>query len=170
MLPCCPDLCYSLGRQLCSLTGGSFESTQTEGSVVFNRLRANWNFLWCEGTQRKSCKLGTLAELPTKADALRKAEAVRRDLRLQRERTIVTVRQLVEQYRTEKIPQRYSTRRGYEVWLLHRILPRWADSPITDLQAWPVELWLQSLELSPKSKAHIKGLLHILWGSCDVAW
>lgn len=46
-----------------------------KGSVVFNQLRATWNFLWCEGTQRKSCKLGTRAELPTKADALRKADA-----------------------------------------------------------------------------------------------
>jgi integrase len=31
------------------------------------------------------------------------------------------------------------------------------------MQARPVELWLQSRELTPKSKAHIKGLLHVLW-------
>ena len=94
-----------------------------KGSVVFNRLRATWNFLWCEGNQRRSRKLGTLVELPTKADALRKAEAVRRDLRLQRERAIVTVRQLVEQFRVERMPERFSTRYGYEAWLRTTFCP-----------------------------------------------
>ena len=134
-----------------------------KGSVVFNRLRATWNFLWCEGNQRRSRKLGSLVELPTKADALRKAESVRRDLRLQRERAIVTVRQLVEQYRTEKMPARASTRRGYEAWLDNHVIPYWGECPITEVQARTVELWLQSLTLAPKSKLHIRGLLSILW-------
>ena len=134
-----------------------------KGSVVFNRLRATWNFLWCEGNQRRSQKLGTLIELPTKTDALRKAEAVRRGLRLQRERAIVNVGQLVEQYRAEKMPARASTKRGYEAWIDNHIMPRWGNCLITDVQARPVELWLRSLELSPKSRVHIRGLLHVLW-------
>jgi integrase len=36
-------------------------------------------------------------------------------------------------------------------------------SPLTDLQPRPVELWLKSLSLSPKSKIHIRGLLSTLW-------
>ena len=134
-----------------------------KGSVVFNRLCATWNFLWCEGNQRRSRKLGTLVELPTKADALRKAEVVRGDLRLQRERTIVTVRQLVQQYRAEKMPVRAGTKRGYDVWINNHIMPRWSDCELTQLQARPVELWLQSLTLAHKSKLHIRGLLSILW-------
>ena len=141
----------------------ALRARKPQGSVVFNRLRATWNFLWCEGTQRRSIKLGTITELPTRNDALRKAETARRDLRLQRERSIPTVRELVQEYRAEKMPQRYSTRRGYEEWIKNHILPRWADSPITDLQAQPVELWLRSLPLAPKSKSHIKGLLRIFW-------
>jgi integrase len=31
------------------------------------------------------------------------------------------------------------------------------------VQARPVELWLKSLELSPKSRSHIRGLLNTLW-------
>jgi integrase len=31
------------------------------------------------------------------------------------------------------------------------------------LQARPVELWLDWLDLAPKSKAHIRGLLSVLW-------
>ena len=134
-----------------------------KGSVVFNRLRATWNFLWCEGNQRRSYRLGTLAELPTKADAEKKAETVRRDFRLQRERAVVTVKELVEQYRIEKMPQRASTRRGYEIYLRLYILPKWQDSSITELQARAVELWLKSLDLAPKSKVHVRGLLSVLW-------
>jgi integrase len=61
------------------------------------------------------------------------------------------------------MPARASTKRGYDAWIDNHILPRWGDSPITDLQARPVELWLQSLALSPKSKLHIRGLLSVLW-------
>jgi len=32
-----------------------------------------------------------------------------------------------------------------------------------ELQARPVELWLRSLTLAPKSKVHIRGLLSVLW-------
>jgi integrase len=34
---------------------------------------------------------------------------------------------------------------------------------LTELQARPVELWLTSLDLSPKIRSHIRGLLHSLW-------
>jgi len=126
---------------------------------VCNRLRATWNYRWCEGKRRRSVKLGTLADLPTKDDAL--AELRRRQ---QQKRTAITVTQLVESYRgDEKMPSRASTKRVYEFWLTNYILPQWADRPITDVQARPVELWLRSLPIAPKSKAHIRSLLQILW-------
>jgi integrase len=34
---------------------------------------------------------------------------------------------------------------------------------LTDVQARPVELWLNDLPLSPKSKVHIRGVLRVLW-------
>jgi integrase len=37
------------------------------------------------------------------------------------------------------------------------------DCQLTEVQARPVELWLQSLKLSPKSKLHIRGMISILW-------
>lgn len=70
---------------------------------------------------------------------------------------------LVEQYRREKMPTRHDTRAGYESWLRVFILPKWGDCTITDLQARPVELWLDSLTLAPKSKVHIRGILNALW-------
>lgn len=133
-----------------------------KGSVVFNRLRQTWNFLWVENGQRKSRKLGTPAELPNRPEALRKAEQLRSDLRLQAERKVITVSQLVEQYRQERMPARASTARGYNAWFNNHVLPRWGASPITAVQPRDVELWLQSLKLSPKSKVHIRGQLSIL--------
>jgi integrase len=74
-----------------------------------------------------------------------------------------TMKMMIGYYRAGKMPKRASTRRGYETWLDNHILPRWGDSPITDTQARPVELWLQSLDLAPKSKVHIRGILSVLW-------
>lgn len=74
-----------------------------------------------------------------------------------------TVGELVKLYRAERMPRRSSTRRGYEVWLTHYILPEWSQRPISAVQARAVELWLRSLTLAPKSKAHTRGMLSILW-------
>jgi integrase len=131
--------------------------------VVYNKSRATWNFLWVEDGRRKSRKLGTLAELPTKTDAIEEAATIRRNLRLVAERSILTVRLLVERFRAEKMPERFSTRYGYEAWIKNHILPRWGEQPLTELQPRAVELWLKSLPLSPKSKVHIRGVISQLW-------
>ena len=34
------------------------------------------------------------------------------------------------------------------------------ESPITDLQARPVEVWLNTLALAPKSRVHVRGVLY----------
>ena len=61
------------------------------------------------------------------------------------------------------MPDRTSTRRGYEAWITGHVLPVWSAQPITAVQPRPVELWLQGLTLAPKSKAHIRGILRSLW-------
>lgn len=95
-----------------------------KGSIVFNKFRGTWNFLFVENGQRRSRKLGTLAELPTRQDALARVAQVKRDVRLQSERTVVTVKQLIGQYREERMPTRASTARGYNCWLNNHVLPR----------------------------------------------
>ena len=138
------------------------------GSVVFNKRYGTWNFLWTEKDKRRSRKLGDLSELPTKQSALRKAEAVRMELRFQPPTSVPRVKTLVEQYRAEKMPSRYSTRRGYEVWLKNHILPRWGEQPITALQPRPVEIWLSSMDLSPKSRGPYSGATTHNLGLCNV--
>lgn len=61
------------------------------------------------------------------------------------------------------MPTRSDTKRSYEVWIGNHILPKWGACPITDLEPRPVELWLGSLALAPKSRTHIRGVLRTLW-------
>lgn len=139
-----------------------------QGSVVFDKRRRTWNFLYRENGSRRTKPLGHESDLPTKASARRAAEPYRRQLvdgtdQQQSQSGAPTMKSLVENYRTEKMPTRIDTRRSYDVWLRRHILPKFEENVITDLQARPVEIWLGGLGLSPKSKVHIRGMLSILW-------
>jgi integrase len=139
------------------------------GSVVFDKRRKTWNFLWWHNGNRRSKNLGRHS---TKTGAWKAAKPLRDALGTKAEdvvstdatvSAIPTVSTLVNSYRTEKMSQRHSTRLAYEAWFRNHIVPKFGDSPITELQARPVQLWLESLELAPKSRAHVRGLLSTLW-------
>lgn len=136
-----------------------------QGSVVLDKRIKTWNFFFWDSGKRRSKKIGTVSQYPTKASAWRAAKTLRDAVENQVKvsSTAPNVSTLVEQYRAEKMPQRYSTRRSYEVWISNHILPKWGACEIADVQARPVELWLHTLELSPRSKSSIRGLLRIVW-------
>lgn len=135
-----------------------------QGSVVLDKRIKAWNFFWWADGKRHSKAIGPLRDLPTKAAAWKAAKPLRDAVE---ERggagAAPTMNDLVVRYRNEKMPKRIDTRRAYEVWLSNHILPRWGACLLSDVQARPVELWLDSLRLAPKSKAHIRGLLSTLW-------
>jgi len=135
------------------------------GSVVFDRRRGTWHFIWWADGKRHSQRIGTLAEFPTRTAAKIAAQPLREKLwkpsaALSRS---VTVAELVTRYRAERMPTRYSTRRGYEVWIRLYVIPRWSEVPITNVQPREVELWLSSLSVTPKSRAEIRAILSRLW-------
>src|SRR5208283_3373592 len=136
------------------------------GSVVFDKRRKTWNFLWWEGGERRTRKIGTLKEFATKGAAWQAAEILQSEAFGQpseipsQERD--TVRALAVRYEQERLPSRHSTARMYRSWLRNHILPRWGDEPIHAIQPRAVELWLRELNLSPKSKAHVRSMLHLL--------
>ncbi len=134
------------------------------GSVVFDKRRKTWNYLWWEDGKRRSKLIGTLKELPTKGAAWDAAQASFPNTECpQTASGIPPVEILINHYRQEKMPERFSTHRGYESWIRNHVLPKWGNCIITELQARPVELWLEGLSLSPKSRAHVKGLVRIFW-------
>jgi integrase len=135
------------------------------GSVVFDKRRRVWNLLTWEDGKRRTRRIGTLAEFPTKTKARYAAQTlmpVRQEPKPKTE-SIPTLNAIAEQYKTEKLPERINTKRTYLIWLKHYILPKWGGCILSDLQARPVELWIQSLELAPKSKAHVRSMIRTLW-------
>src|ERR1700720_1173238 len=114
---------------------------QRQGSVVLDKRIKTWNFFFWENGKRRSKKIGTVSQYPTKASAWRAAKALRDAVESQVKvsSTVPTVSTLVEQYRQEKMPQRFSTRHGYNAWLRNHIIPKWGECEITDVQARPVE-------------------------------
>jgi integrase len=132
------------------------------GSVVQDKRDKVWRFYWWENGKRRSKALGHFS---TKVDAWKAAKPLRDALETEKpvQPGVPKVSTLVKHYRTEKMPTRKDTKRGYESWIRVHILPKWGECPITDLQARPVELWLESLNLAPKSRTHIRGILSSLW-------
>jgi integrase len=50
----------------------------------------------------------------------------------------------------------------YRSWLHNYVLPQWGAKCLNEIQPRPVELWLRSLSLSPKSKSHVRNMLYML--------
>lgn len=134
------------------------------GSVVQDKRDKAWRFYWWENGKRRSKVLGRFA---TKTAAWKAAKPLRDALEDQptpiNVPNVPTVGALVELYRIEKMPKRVDTRRSYEVWIRNHILPKWGDCSLSELRPQPVELWLASLDLSPKSRVLVRGVIGMLW-------
>lgn len=91
-----------------------------KGSVLFDKGRGTWRFLqWVDG-KRRSQTLGTKQELANKAAAWKVASALMP--KKPKHATGFTVSSLVDIYRAERMPQRFSTRYSYDQWLTNHIL------------------------------------------------
>ncbi len=127
-------------------------------SVRYDKRRKTWNFLWYNGPTRRSRRIGTKQEFPTKAHAWKEVER----LEIQQPKTQIgdTVRSVIARYEAERMPSRHTTARVYRSFLKNHILPKWGDTEIEAVQPRPVELWLRELALSPKSKTQVRSLMH----------
>ena len=125
-----------------------------------------------EGLRRRRARtIGTIAQYATRADALRAVEPFRHRLNLKhRFARPTSIRALVDLYVEQELPRvRYSTQRSYLSVLNQWIEPQWGDCLLEELKPVPVEQWLRSLQLAPKSKVHIRSLLHLLY-QCARRW
>ncbi len=114
---------------------------------------------WVDG-RRKSKVIGTLQDYPTKGAAWRAAKSL--PVTQEPQTGVTTMRDLIVRYESERLPSRRCTARTYRSWLHNHINPKWGSTLVTDVQPRPVELWLRELDLAPKSKSHIRNLLHVL--------
>jgi integrase len=132
------------------------------GSVVFDRRRKTWNYLWWEQGKRHSKLIGNLQQFPTKGAAQRAAQLLQPSAAKSAAHEAETVKALAARYEAERFPTRRDTARTYRSWLHNYILPKWGDALVSEIQPRLVELWLRSLQLSPKSKAHVRNLMFML--------
>jgi integrase len=128
--------------------------------VRYDKRRKTWNYLWYDGPTRRSKRIGTKQEFPTKGAAWKEVESLEIQPKAQSEAAGDTVRSVTTRYEAERMPSRQSTARVYRSFLNNHVLPKWADTRIQDVQPRPVELWLRELPLSPKSKTHVRSLMH----------
>jgi len=136
-----------------------------QGSVVCDKRRRVWNYLFCENGVRRTKLIGSLRDFPTKAAAWQAAETIRQTVvnkPISQTHTTQTVRELAQRYQSERMPSRSETSRVYCSWLRNHILPQWGDTSVADIQPRSVELWLRQLDLSPKSRSHVRNLLRAL--------
>jgi integrase len=128
--------------------------------VRYDKRRKTWNYLWYDGAVRRSKRIGTKQEFPTKAAAWKEVE--RREIHEDGpppQPAGETVSTVALKYEAERMPTRVSTARVYRGVLKNHVLPRWGSTPINDMKPRPVELWLRGLPLAPKMKTHVRAML-----------
>ena len=81
------------------------------GSVRYDKRRKTWNYLWYDGPVRRSKRIGTKQEFPTKAAAWKEVESL--ETKQQKPQSGDTVRTVIGRYETERMPTRPSTARVY---------------------------------------------------------
>jgi integrase len=114
--------------------------------------------------------IGTVAQYPTKAEAKRAAEGMLLSINAHSSGThLATFGGLIDRYILEELPERNSTRSRYLSWLANHIKPKWGECLISKVKPVAVEQWLKELDLAPKSRAHVRSLMGILF-NCAMRW
>ena len=132
---------------------------RNKGSLIFDKGRSAWRFLWWADGRRKSKIIGSREEF-TEREAWREVERLKLSPQT---KTEVTLGELVTRFESERFPQRHDTAQVYKSWLKNHIKPMWGETPLSAIQPQAVETWLRSLDLSPKSKTHVRALMHALF-------
>jgi integrase len=133
------------------------------------------------GSPMRQMSLSTI-EYPTKADALLRVQEL--VLRINgaskyREQSVPTMGLVINRFMDEEriadiLKQKpgvttitdgisYSTAAGYRSYLKNHIEPRWARIPLSGVKAQEITQWLNSLDLSPKTRGQVRALMHLLF-------
>jgi len=136
-----------------------------------------WEFRFYESTEqgerrRKSCIVGNVEQYPTKAQAKKAVEALLLKLNSetpQQRLAVVTFGAICDRYLKEEMPERYSTSKSYRSNIKNHLKPRWGDYLLDRIRPMAVEDWLKKLPMAPKSKTHIRSVMHLMF-ECATRW
>ena len=163
-----------------------FKRTRYQFGCVERKKRKNgpdvWVYRWREpetnGTiTHKSKMIGSVKQYPSESEAWRAAEALRLSANPDNPAQHgVSWNALIDRYVAEELPARQDTSTFYLACLENRLRPKWGHYALADVKPFAMEAWLKGLrrsdgsrELSPKSKKHLRSLMHILYG-CAMRW
>jgi integrase len=133
------------------------------------------------GSPMRQMTLSTL-EYPTKADAELRVQALVLQIngaKKYRQQTVTTMGVVINRFMEEEriadiLRQRpgmttitdgisYSTAAGYRSYIKNHIEPKWARVPLAAVKPLEITHWLNSLELSPKTRGQVRALIHLLF-------
>jgi integrase len=127
-----------------------------------------WEFRYYEMIdgvrKRQHMTLGTIVQFPTESAARKAAEA--RLLKLNSEAPTIAVPRfgaIIDRFMAEELPDRHSTRLSYCSNIENHIRPKWGDYPLDKVKPLPAEDWLKQLPLAPKTRSHIRSLMHLMF-------
>lgn len=115
------------------------------------------------GRKENSVIVGTALKYPSKAEAWKATEGMRLSINEPQLAEEVMFGAVMDRYIREAIPARRVTQSRYNSWIKNYIRPRWKEVPLAKMKPLPVEKWIESLSLAPKSKGHIRSMMHILF-------
>ncbi|MCU1222344.1 MAG: site-specific recombinase, phage integrase family [Edaphobacter sp.] len=82
---------------------------------------------------------------------------------------VVTFGAICDRYIQEELPERHSTSRSYRSNIKNYLKPRWGDYLLDHIRPMAVEDWLKKLPMAPKSKTHIRSVMHLMY-ECATRW
>jgi len=117
-------------------------------------------------TKTRSVSIGTVKEFPSESLARKASMSHMLSINDKRPPGLsISFGALMQRYLAEELPERHSTASRYRCWMKNHIEPKWRDFPIESIKPLLVEDWLKKLDLAPKSKAHLKTLMHVLFNA-----
>jgi integrase len=147
------------------------------GSIALKHRANNthvWEFRWRDANQiQRSRILGTVENIPTERDAQCVADAIRLEINSEQPKAVpVTVATLVDRYLSDAVETErlaYATRSSYKSYLTGWVKPKWGSHLLEAVRTLAVESWLRDVPLAPKSKLHLRNVLHVLF-ECAARW
>jgi integrase len=133
-----------------------------------------WEFRWRDASGRQRSKLiGTTEKLLSEREAQCAADALRLEINSELPKAVpIAVSALVERYLNDAVEMgrlAYSTQKSYKSFLNVWIKHQWGQHTLEQVRTMAVEQWLRDLKLAPKTKLHIRNVLHVLF-ECAVRW
>ena len=136
-----------------------------------------WEFRYYESTEngtreRKTATVGTVDKYKTKTLAQKAVEALLLKLNSetpQQRMAVVTFGAICDRYLEEELPERYSTSKSYRSNIKNHLKPRWGNYLLDRIRPMAVEDWLKKLPMAPKSRAHIRSVMHLMY-ECATRW